>query len=168
MILNLLFFYFAAVIVISALFVIIKRNAFHSAIALLVTLIHIAGIFVLLNSEFLAAVQILVYAGAILVMIIFVLMFLNVTQRYRMFNRQKFIAFLMGIILVGEVLYVISVSAIKGPKGGFSIAKILSEGNTQAIGRVLYTDYLFPFEVASIILLVAMIGAIVLAKKELQ
>jgi NADH-quinone oxidoreductase subunit J len=121
----------------------------------------------LLNSEFLAAVQILVYAGAILVMIIFVLMFLNVTQRYRMFNRQKFIAFLMGIILVGEVLYIISGSAIKGQKGDFSIAKMLSEGNTQAIGRILYTEYLFPFEVASLILLVAMIGAIVLAKKEI-
>ena len=97
MILNILFFYLAAVTIISALFVVIKRNAVHSAIALLVTFVHVAGIFLLLNSEFLAAVQILVYAGAILVLIIFVIMYLNVTQRYRMFNRLKLIAFLWAL-----------------------------------------------------------------------
>jgi NADH-quinone oxidoreductase subunit J len=167
MILNVLFFYLAAVTIISALFVVIKRNAVHSAIALLVTFVHVAGIFLLLNSEFLAAVQILVYAGAILVLIIFVIMYLNVTQRYRMFNRLKLIAFFVGVVLFAEVLYIITRTALKGQKGEFPIAKVMEMGNTEAIGKVLFTDYLFPFEIASLILLVAMIGAIVLAKKEI-
>ena len=71
----------------------------------------------------------------------------------------------MGVVLFAEVLYIITRTALKGQKGEFPIAKVMEMGNTEAIGKVLFTDYLFPFEIASLILLVAMIGAIVLAKR---
>jgi NADH-quinone oxidoreductase subunit J len=160
-----LFFYFAAVIVTTAIGVIASRKPVNSALALLVMFFHVAGLFVLLDAEFIAAVQIIVYAGAILVLYLFVVMLLNVRDEER-YQRQGAVSLVIGLAILVEAVLILNRTGFadrfpsSAPPGAASAL-----GNTEAIGRVLYTTYLFPFEVASLILLVAMIGAILLAKK---
>jgi NADH-quinone oxidoreductase subunit J len=164
---SLFFFYFALVIGLASILVVALRNPIHSALSLLIMFFHVAGLYVTLHAEFLAAVQIIVYAGAILVLYLFVVMLLNLKHDER-YHRQWPIAALVGGILVveGTVLALLKVQA--GPKtDSTETAAVEGLGNTEALGDVLYTSYLFPFEVASLILLVAMIGAIVLAKRDL-
>lgn len=164
---SLFFFYFALVIALTSILVVALRNPIYSALSLLIMFFHVAGLYVTLHAEFLAAVQIIVYAGAILVLYLFVVMLLNLKHDER-YHRQWPIAALLGGILVveGTVLALLKVQA--GPRtDSTETAAVEGLGNTEALGDVLYTSYLFPFEVASLILLVAMIGAIVLAKRDL-
>jgi NADH-quinone oxidoreductase subunit J len=164
---SLFFFYFALVIALASILVVALRNPIYSALSLLIMFFHVAGLYVTLHAEFLAAVQIIVYAGAILVLYLFVVMLLNLKHDER-YQRQWPVATLVGGILVveGTVL-----ALLKGRAGSRAdsteTAAVEGLGNTEALGDVLYTSYLFPFEVASLILLVAMIGAIVLAKRDL-
>src|SRR5688572_2555125 len=160
------FFYFALVIAASSVLVVAMRNPIYSALSLLIMFFHVAGLYVTLHAEFLAAVQVIVYAGAILVLYLFVVMLLNVKREER-YHGQLPLAGLLGAMLLTELLLLVlqhrgsAVAPATAPAdmvGGF--------GNTEAIGEVLYSTYLFPFEVASLILLVAMIGAIILAKKD--
>jgi len=165
---TLSFFYFGTVIVLCALLVVALRNPVHSVIALLVILFHIAGLFVTLHAEFLAAVQLLVYAGAILVLYLFVVMILNL-QRDDSYQRQVKLGLGLGLLALAEVIYVISKAALpeepaSGPTAAGEAAEGLT-GNTELVGKALYTTYLLPFEVASLVLLVAMVGAILMAKK---
>jgi NADH-quinone oxidoreductase subunit J len=128
---------------------------------------HVAGLYVTLHAEFLAAVQVIVYAGAILVLYLFVVMLLNLKQDER-YHRQWPAAAGVGGLLIIEALVLTLVKGRSPPAG--AVAEATAEkglGNTEALGDVLYSTYLFPFEVASLILLVAMIGAIILAKKDL-
>ena len=129
---------------------------------------HVAGLYVTLHAEFLAAVQMIVYAGAILVLYLFVVMLLNLKQDER-YHRQWPVAAAVGSILVLETVVL---TLVKGRtavvRTGRCRAEAAGLGNTEALGDVLYSTYLFPFEVASLILLVAMIGAIILAKKDLN
>jgi len=162
-----LFSYFAAVIVATAIGVIASRKPVNSALALLVMFFHVAGLFVLLDAEFIAAVQIIVYAGAILVLYLFVVMLLNVRAEER-YQRQGLISLVIGLAILVEAVLLLRRTgfADRFPSPTAPAASAASAlGNTEAIGRVLYSTYLFPFEVASLILLVAMIGAILLAKK---
>lgn len=159
-----LFAYFAGVIVCASLLVVSLRNPIHVTISLLIMFAHVAGLYVLLNAEFIAVVQVVVYAGAILVLYLFVVMLLNVRREER-FQRQLVPALLVAALLLTEVALVLLGGQFPAASGAFSSEVIQSMGSTQAIGRVLFTDYLLPFEVASLILLVAMVGAIVLAKK---
>lgn len=164
---QLFFFYFALIIALSSVLVVALRNPIYSALSLLIMFFHVAGLYVTLHAEFLAAVQIIVYAGAILVLYLFVVMLLNLKQDDR-YHRQWPMAALIGAALVIEA---IMLTLLKGQ----AIPPMLTNqgtaveglGNTEALGDVLYSTYLFPFEVASLILLVAMIGAIVLAKKDI-
>lgn len=167
---SVLFFYFAAVIISTAILVIGSRKPVNSALALLVMFFHVAGLFVLLDAEFIAAVQIIVYAGAILVLYLFVVMLLNV-RADEGYHRQVGIGLIAGLAILVEAGFIlyrsgfanrVSPSVSSAPAVPSAVAV---PGNTETIGRVLYTTYLFPFEVASLILLVAMIGAIILAKK---
>ncbi len=160
----LLFFYFAGVIVMTSFLVIGLKNPIYSAISLLVMFFHIAGLYVLLNAEFIAVIQIIVYAGAILVLYLFVVMLLNV-KREEHYQHQFLLGLFVGLLILTEVLLILMRSTFSTEPGDYTVEKINALGSTQAVGRVLYTTYLFPFEVASFILLVAMIGAIVLAKK---
>lgn len=157
------FLYFAAVIVMAASLVVLVRNPIYSALSLLVMFFHVAGLYVTLHAEFLAAIQIIVYAGAILVLYLFVVMLLNV-KREEQFNRQGPVALFLGVVLLTEaVLLTVSRGFTVGaPEPGREGAAV---GNTESIGEVLYSTYLFPFEIASLILLVAMIGAVILSKK---
>jgi NADH-quinone oxidoreductase subunit J len=162
------FFYFALVITATSALVIAFRNPIYSALSLLIMFFHVAGLYVTLHAEFLAAVQIIVYAGAILVLYLFVVMLLNIKQDER-YHQQWPVAGLIGWLLLVEAL-VLTVARYRAPTAATSEAESVVEqsGNTEAIGEVLYSTYLFPFEVASLILLVAMIGAILLAKRNLQ
>jgi NADH-quinone oxidoreductase subunit J len=161
------FYYLAGVIILTALLVVALRNPIYSVLSLLIMFFHVAGLYVTLHAEFLAAVQVIVYAGAILVLYLFVVMLLNVKREDR-YHAQLPIGAFMGLVIITEVLLLAfqrresDVPAMPPPG---SVAQVV--GNTETIGDVLYTTYLFPFEVASLILLVAMIGAIVLAKRDL-
>ncbi|HKO29800.1 MAG TPA: NADH-quinone oxidoreductase subunit J [Nitrospiraceae bacterium] len=160
------FFYFAFVIAATSVLVVALRNPIYSTLALLIMFFHVAGLYVTLHAEFLAAVQIIVYAGAILVLYLFVVMLLNVKQDVR-YHRQWPIAGVVGVTLVIEAIILTAMKGWLTPVVAAGTETAIGAGNTEAIGDVLYTTYLFPFEVASLILLVAMIGAVILAKKDL-
>jgi NADH-quinone oxidoreductase subunit J len=160
-----LFFYFATLALAGAVTAVFSRNLIYAAMALLVTLIHVAGIYILLGAEFVAAVQVIVYAGAILVLYLFVVMLFNVHGEERYLHRHYLIGVFLGIVILGEMLLALFGSSLGGGGASAPVSLPGADGNTQAIGRLLYTRYLFPFEVASVILLVAMVGAIVLGKR---
>jgi NADH-quinone oxidoreductase subunit J len=160
------FFYFASVIVATAGLVVALKNPVYSVLSLLVMFFHVAGLFVTLHAEFLAIIQILVYAGAILVLYLFVVMLLNL-KREEHFHSQVTVGLFLGCVLFAESVLLV----LKGETTlGHNLASVgttmeLTHGNTESIGELLYTTYLFPFEVASLILLVAMVGAVILTKK---
>lgn len=167
---TLFFSYFAGVIVLTSVLVVALRNPVYNALALLIMFFHVAGLYVTLHAEFLAAVQIIVYAGAILVLYLFVVMLLNVKREER-YHAQYPVAALLGVTILTEVLLLAMQRSFSNDTAtagvGLSDGTLAIEGNTEAIGDALYSTYLFPFEVASLILLVAMIGAIILAKRDL-
>lgn len=171
---QLFFFYFAGVITLTAILVVALRNPVYSALSLLIMFFHVAGLFVTLEAEFLAAIQIIVYAGAILVLYLFVVMLLNVRREDR-YHPQVALGVLVGVSILTEALLlgyykgIVPEPAVPGAPGGFTAAPEAGQGlgNTESIGEVLYSTYLFPFEVASLILLVAMIGAVILAKRDI-
>ncbi|HVG02366.1 MAG TPA: NADH-quinone oxidoreductase subunit J [Nitrospira sp.] len=163
---HVFFFYFAGVIAVTSLLVVILRNPVYSALALLIMFFHVAGLYVTLHAEFLAAVQIVVYAGAILVLYLFVVMLLNVKTEER-YHNQLPVAGLLGVMLCTEVILLAIQSRAAASSSPVPADAVIASGNTETIGEVLYSTYLFPFEVASLILLVAMIGAIILAKRDI-
>ncbi len=161
------FFYFAIVIAVTAVLVVAVRNPIYSALSLLIMFFHVAGLYVMLHAEFLAAVQIIVYAGAILVLYLFVVMLLNLRQDDR-YHRQWPMVAAVGVTLVIEAIVLTAMKGWTSPVvAAGTETTVGGVGNAEAIGDVLYTTYLFPFEVASLILLVAMIGAILVAKKHI-
>jgi NADH-quinone oxidoreductase subunit J len=165
---QLFFFYFAGIIVLTSILVVALRNPVYSALSLLIMFFHVAGLYVTLHAEFVAAVQIIVYAGAILVLYLFVVMLLNVKREDR-YHAQLPVGALLGVAILTELVLLLLQRSDSGttsvPPAPAPPAP--AAGNTEAIGEVLYSTYVFPFEVASLILLVAMIGAIVLAKRDL-
>lgn len=164
---HLFFGYFAGMIAITSILVVALRNPVYSALSLLIMFFHVAGLYVTLHAEFLAAVQIIVYAGAILVLYLFVVMLLNVKRDDRYHNQWRIAAFVC-IPLSIEFLVLLSGNGGGARRDPAAIAVVPhTSDNTLAIGQTLYSTYLFPFEVASLILLVAMIGAIVLAKRDI-
>ena len=161
---QLFFGYFAGVIVLTAILVVALRNPIYSALSLLILFFHVAGLYVTLHAEFLAAVQIIVYAGAILVLYLFVVMLLNLKQDDSYHSQWRAAAFVGAPLLIEFVVLIargMAAAPAEAPR-----PDIESGENTLAIGETLFSTYLFPFEVASLILLVAMIGAIVLAKRD--
>jgi len=161
---QLFFFYFAGIIVLTSILVVALRNPVYSALSLLIMFFHVAGLYVTLHAEFVAAVQIIVYAGAILVLYLFVVMLLNLHREDR-YHGQLPVGALLGVTLLTETVLLLAQRSETGAPPAPAPAKAV--GNTEAIGDLLYSTYVFPFEVASLILLVAMIGAIVLAKRDL-
>ncbi|MGH7599349.1 MAG: NADH-quinone oxidoreductase subunit J family protein [bacterium] len=175
---SILFFAFAAVALLSAIMMILHRNPVYSAIFLIVTLFALAGLFVLLNAPFVASVHIIVYAGAIMVLFLFVIMLLNLKRdpvRERSKLARRAFASLLVIVLLAEIGVLISTPFLSGTAEGRAIvglangsaADSTAVGNTVNIGRQLFTTYLLPFEIASVLLLVGIIGAVILAKRNL-
>ncbi len=169
MVQQLLFAYFAFATVLFSLLVVTRKNPVHSVLWMLLLFFHIAGLYLMLNAEFLAAIQIIVYAGGILVLFLFVVLLMNIKEELKM---SKFIgAGPTGFTFAVSLLVVVIMSLrsfVPAPPGIFSIDLIKRVTHTKALGMVLYTEYLYPFEVASLILLVAIVGAIVLAKRRLK
>jgi len=165
-----LFIVFAVLAVAGALGVITRSNIVHSLILLVFTFINVAAIYLLTQATFLAIIQVLVYAGAILVLFAFVVMFLNLRefqQVEQMHGRQKWIALILGPIVLAEFVIVTAATTYQSAQGGMGTEAIAAAGgNVRALGMNLFQEMLLPFEVASLILLVGMVGAIVLAKKE--
>jgi NADH-quinone oxidoreductase subunit J len=163
------FFYFLSTIaIIGAIVMVVKVNPVHSALALIVTLLASAGLYLMLYAPFIAVVQIVLYAGGILVMFLFVMMLVNIEQLYveKMMNRQWLAALgataLLALLMLGAL--------IRGAKTiPHQFAIIPERDNVQQIGLLLYGRntgyYMFPFEIASILLLVAVVGAVVMAKR---
>jgi NADH-quinone oxidoreductase subunit J len=152
------FYAFSAVLLLSALAVITARNPVHSALALVLAFFTAAGLWLLLHAEFLAILLVVVYVGAVMVLFLFVVMMLDVNlERVRAgFWKNLPLALVVGVIMVAQMVAVLRVVNMEAPERelppGYS--------NTQEIGRILYTDYFFAFEVAAVILLVAIIAAI--------
>ncbi len=169
MLAEVIFTYLASAIVVLSVLVITRSNPVHSVITMLVLFFHIAALYVTLNAEFLAAIQVIVYAGAILVLFLFVILLLNLKEEF--LARRYVGPWPLGLIaaiglFAAIVLSLRSFSA--GPAGPFTVELIRAETNTKVLGKILFTEYLYPFEVVSVVLLVAIIGAIVLAKKRLR
>lgn len=164
---KLFFGYFSIVMIVLSLLIITRRNPVHSVLWMLALFFHIAGLYLFLNAEFLAAVQLILYAGAILVLFLFVIMMLNLKEELtaERFIGEWPIGVALGISILMFIYFTIS-KFIQGPAGQYTIEAIKRETHTKTIGKVLYTEYLFPFEIVSLILLIAIVGAIVLAKKK--
>ena len=164
---ELVFFYiFASVAVLSAIFVISFRNTLSSAISLVVSLFGVACLFGLLGAHFLAAMQVLVYAGAVMVLFIFVIMLLNLGRED--FLKIRFTFSSVVGVLVGAYLASLFVFRLGSLAQVFPPLSELSQdyGTVRGVGQILFSNYLVPFELTSLLLLVAIIGAVVLAKKE--
>ncbi|HTR41741.1 MAG TPA: NADH-quinone oxidoreductase subunit J [Pseudomonadales bacterium] len=164
---DILFYVFAALTLGCAVLVVanpFSRNPVTSAMFLVLTIISMAGLFVLLHAFFLAAVQILVYAGAVIVLFLFVIMLLDL--KAEAVRRIKLFGILAGLVSVGSILVIFLKSLHQTPLDPASAPMI--EGNTEPLGKLLFTQYVLPFEVVSILLLVAMIGVILLSKKNLD
>ena len=166
MILPALFFYlFAGVCVASAVMVIVSRNPVHSVLFLILAFVNASGLFVLMGAEFLAMILIVVYVGAVAVLFLFVVMMLDVdfAELREGFLQYLPVGALVGVIFLTELILVVGAWAI-GPGVPRTIAAPIPAGvtNTEALGLVLYTRYIYFFQAAGLVLLVAMIGAIVL------
>lgn len=168
---ELVFFYLAGIAVIGAGCVLVFRSPINAALALLCTFLAVAGVFVLAHAELLAAVQVLVYAGGIMVLFLFAIMLVNVRvlPEQPQFLR-KLTPFVVPVALVLAGLLLVAVWGIgHRPVGDVSVLTSVEgvpTGNTEAVSWSLFMQYLLPFEVVSIVLLVAIIGAIVLGRKE--
>ncbi len=167
---TVLFVVLAIFAVVTAFLVIVQRNPVASAIFLILTFFSLAGIYLLLHAEFIAAIQVLVYAGAIMVLFLFVIMLLNLEKETRIVTRNRLlkgVGILLGVALLVQIGAMFQKVLLEGTKGGYSPEKVASLGNTQVVAQLLFTDFLLPFEITSVLLLVAIIGAIVLAKREI-
>ncbi len=166
---RLLFGYLSVAIIVLSIFVITRKNPVHSVVLMLVLFFHIALLYLSLNAEFLAAIQIIIYAGAILVLFLFVIMLLNLKEEIFV---ERFVSIwplgLSAAIAFAIMMVLSTLSFIRGQEGNIGADIIKAESNTKVLGRVLFTEYLYPFEVLSVVLLVAIIGAIVLTKRRLK
>jgi NADH-quinone oxidoreductase subunit J len=163
------FLLFAAVAAFAALMVVLQRSPVSSALYLVLSFCSLAGLYVLLHAPFLAAVQVIVYAGAIMVLFLFVIMLLNLqtdAEEGLHVAARRLFGWLLALVLAAQLYLLLRAPWGLGPQGQEPPEAVQAVGNTQAIGARLYTDYLLPFEVASIVLLVAIVGAVVLSLRQ--
>ena len=162
-----LFIILAVVAVASALNILLQRNPLYSALSLIGTLASLSALYITLRAHFIAAIQIIVYAGAIMVLFVFVIMLLNVPKEQPRVDKQKglrYLAIPFAGLLIAEAFYVIrSVGSINMPP---LVDAERAAGTTWSIGTGLFTNYLLPFEVTSVLILMAVVGAMVLARRE--
>jgi NADH-quinone oxidoreductase subunit J len=160
-----LFYIFAAMTLGGALATVSKRNPVHCALALIFSLLGVAGLFLVAAAEFLFAVQILLYVGGVMVLFLFVIFLIHLEEatKQRQYSRQWPVA-LVGLGLLGAVMFAFLRSGLEGlpPK---PLPRLQLQGNTERLGDVLFYQYALPFEAASILLLVAIVGAVWMTKK---
>jgi NADH-quinone oxidoreductase subunit J len=165
---DILFYILAALTLIFGALVVanpFSRNPVTSAMFLVLTIISMAGLFVLLHAFFLAAVQVVVYAGAVMVLFLFVIMLLDLKEDER--RKVKKLGLVAGLVSVGAIV-AIFVCSLLATNPGKELTSPSAVGDTAALGKLLFTNYLLPFEIVSILLLVAMVGVILLSKKDLR
>jgi len=164
------FVYLAAMVLVGSVLVVTRRNPVHSVLWMLLVFVHIAILFVFLNADFLAAMQIIIYAGAVLVLFLFVLMLLDLRAPDLERRLQK--QWPLGVILAASFLVlfgvILSRTRTQVEPGRYTVDFIQSEGTVLTVGKVLFSEFLLPFEIASLILLVAILGAVVLAIKKVS
>lgn len=163
---DILFWFFSTAMLLSGVLVIASRNPINSALFLVALFVFMAGLFVLLEAYFLAAIQMLVYAGAVMVLFLFVIMLLDLKASQR--RRFGFLAVLGGLIVAGALVWELSV-ILRAPVAAAAVG-----GGTEASSSLasllkpLFTNYMLPFQVTALLLLVAMVGVVLLSKKELK
>ncbi|MEX0720386.1 MAG: NADH-quinone oxidoreductase subunit J [Balneolaceae bacterium] len=163
-----LFIMLAVLAVGSALAIVIAKNTVSSALFLVLNLVSLAGIFLLLNAQFLAVIQILVYAGAIMVLFLFVIMLLNVENEEKLWDKFRvkyFLAFFLAIAVMGQIFYSLAGVTDMLPQISDEMVTI---GTVEAVGDVLFTKYLLPFEMTAILLTAAVVGALMLAQHRIK
>lgn len=161
-----LFFLFALLVILGGLVTILAPNAVHAALGLVATLLSLAVVYVMLSAHFLAAVQVIVYAGAIMVLFLFVIMLLDATQPVKTENPVPYIGEMAGIgaALLSGVM-VLLVNTFKAPMDLAQATAKLQNGAPGVIGETLFTRFLLPFEAVSVVLLVAVVGAVILVRR---
>jgi NADH-quinone oxidoreductase subunit J len=162
---DIAFFIFAFLTLACGVLVILNKNPVTSAMCLVLCIVSLAGLFVLLGAYFLAAVQVLVYAGAVMVLFLFVIMLLDLKEEAR--RRIRLVRGILGLIAVAATGFLI-VQLIWRSKTGAGLPAAHLIGATADLGKLLFTNFLLPFEILSILLLVAMLGVILLSKRELK
>ena len=160
---DILFYLFAGLTLGFGILLLVSRNPVTSAMFLVLALVSLAGLFVLLHAFFLAAIQVLVYAGAVMVLFLFVIMLLDLKAEER--RRIKTFGIVGAAVSVGAIGWIFFRSLSRSSFGG---GPPTLEGGTIPLGRLLYSQYLLPFEIVSVLLLVAMVGVVLLSKKDLK
>lgn len=162
-----LFFFFASLTLLCALMVVISKNPVYSVIFLILTFFSISAHYILLNAQFLAAVNIIVYAGAIMVLFLFVLMFINTGKTAKVDVKTNVLAKIAGTV-AGGLLFVVVVAALKDVQlGNPDPAAFDSQvGMVENLGKVLFTKYMLPFQLVAVLFLVSMVGAVMIGKRE--
>ncbi|MDB5228396.1 MAG: NADH-quinone oxidoreductase subunit [Bacteroidota bacterium] len=161
-----LFFFLSFVAVFSALMVIIDKNPVHSVLYLIITFFAIAGHFFLLNAQFLGAVHIIVYAGAIMVLFLYVIMMLNLNKEIE--PHKKNIPKVIAVISAGLLMICLVAVLIGAERTMLPAARDSNIGLVENLGKVLFREYMLPFEISSVLFLAAMVGAVMLGKKEIH
>ncbi len=166
----LVFYLFAAIAVIAAVGVVTLKSPVYSALSLAVVFVSLAALYVLLSAPFIAVAQVMIYAGAILILFVFVIMMLSpdTDQGAGALKWQRPLALVFGLVLVIELVLVLAVAVLPATGGQFTPERIAQIGSVQAVGASLFTDFLLPFEITSLLLLVAIVGVMVLAKKRVR
>jgi len=164
---NLLFYILSGITLCSALFVILSKNPVYSVLSLVITFACITGHMLLLSADFLAVVNLIVYAGAIMVLFLFVIMMLNLNEDAQMGKPflSQLAAFISGGLLLVALVYL-----LKNEQMGSVNISVLTEdfGSAQQLGQILFNEFVLPFEISSVLFLSAMIGAVMLGKKDLK
>jgi len=165
--LSILFYLFATVAIFSAFYVTKARSPVNSALCLVTTFICFAVLYIMLDAPFMAAIQIMVYAGAIMVLIVFVIMLLNLgTAVKKRYTHALAWGGALSILMLFVTNMFIRRGVPTGEVGDITKQVVMSYGHTELIGKAMFTEFLLPFEIASILLLVAIVGAVILSKRE--
>ena len=159
------FYFLSFLAILCALMVVVSRNPVHSVLYLILTFFAIAGHYVLMNAQFLAAVHIIVYAGAIMVLFLYVIMMLNLNADV---EPQKKNWMKVAATLSGGLLMVVLVGALRTAAGNLTPSPAENVGMINNLGKALYNEFMVPFEISAILFLVAMVGAVMLGKKEIK
>ena len=163
---QILFFFVAFLAIASAVYFVFAKNPLYAILSLIVTMFSIAGMYILLNAQFLGIVQIIVYAGAIMVLFLYILMMLNLNKEdeSKKANLPKFIG-----VFSASILFIGMLGAYKGLTGNTTVTNNVDQsvGLTKNLGRLLFNEYVLPFELASILILAGIVGAVLIGKKDL-
>lgn len=162
-----LFALFASLATLGAIGVVTLRNPVYAALALATVFVSLAALYVMLSAPFIAVAQVMIYAGAILILFLFVIMMLSSDTERGVggLRFQWWGAWLFGVVLVAELGAVVGTAVLSSTPGTFTPDQIAEIGDTQAVGALLFSDFLLPFEITSLLLLVAIVGVVVLTKR---